>query len=268
MTRPKRGVGLVLYGDPGIGKTSLAAQFPKPIRGVSCNDEGFADLIDSGQIDEGMIEEETVSSYTELMNLTKQSDDVATYVVDGITGVTQFMGADILKKNYGGNIENFGSFSSGWRIEGPIWTERFLNQCTLLRNKGVNVILLGHKRVGTEDNVISTNYKSASINTEKWMKPLYVQWAQATLYLTMDFDIRITKTWKKKATEAKVDEDLDSPISRVMYTDMHPSHDAKNRLGLPVSISMGDSAKEAYYNLVSNFPPRIQESLNFIPNKD
>lgn len=266
MSRPKRGLGGILYGDPGIGKSGLAAQFPSPIRAVSCNDEGFADLIESGQIPEDLIDEEEATSFSELIDITKNSTDVATYVVDGITGVTQFIGADILKKNYKGNITDFGSFSNGWRIEGPIWTARFLEQCTYLRSKGVNVILLGHKKVGTEDNVISTNYKSATINTEKWMKPLFIQWAQFTLYLTMDFQIKASKVWKGKATEAKVEDDLDEKIERVMYTDMHPSHDAKNRLGLPVCIQMGESAQEAYHNLVSHFPPLIQKNLNFTPS--
>jgi len=79
----------------------------------------------------------------------------------------------------------------------------------------------------------------------------------------MDFDVRATKLWKGKVTESKVKEGLDEVVDRVIYTQNHPSHDAKNRLNLPPVIDMGRSAKEAYQNLVSNFPERIKENLNF-----
>ena len=266
MGRKTRGVGIIPYGDPGIGKSGLAAQFPKPILGISCKETGYADLIDAGEIEETDLDEEDVDSWTDLLNLLKHATGYSTIVIDSLSGVAQFMQQDILKKNYQNNLSEFGAFSSGWRTEGPVWAEKLVDQLTLLRSKGVNVILIGHKRSETEKDPLKNDYQKTVLDIEKWPRAVFTKWAQATLFLTMDFTVKTSKMWKKKATEHKVEEDLDDKVERVMYTASHPVYDAKNRLKLPNPISMGDSAQEAYHNLISNFPPRIQQHLQFTPS--
>lgn len=265
MARKTRGVGIIFQGVPGIGKSGLAAHFPGPILCVSCKEVGFDDLIDSGEIDEDSIDQDEAEDWNDLLSiLDNVGEEYKTVVIDSLSGVSQFMGANILKVAYNGDVADFGSFSNGWRIQGPIWTERLETRLTLLRSKGVNVILVGHVKSETEKDPLKNDYQRLVLDMDKNIRPLFLKWAQAVLFLTMEFDLKVSKMWKKKATEHKVDSEEE--VDRVIYTEIHPSHDAKNRLDLPPVIEMGDSAKEAYNNLISKFPPKIQQHLGF--NKD
>ena len=122
------------------------------------------------------------------------------------------------------------------------------------RSKGVNIVLLGHTKIEKSKNIISSDYQSAMLNMESWPRDVLTKWAQAVLFMTMDFELRTTKTWKGKTTEAKVNASLDEEVDRIIYTSKHPSHSAKNRLSLPPFIHMGESAEQTYKNFVKELP--------------
>lgn len=258
-----RGMGLVVYGDEGIGKTGLALQFPKPLRCISINETGYEDLEDIGEVPDGC-ENEYVASHSDLLSELRNSTDVKTVIVDSLSGYAQLMQEDIISTVYKQSdnpLQAYGSFSEGPRIHGPIWAERLEVVCNVLRAKGVNVILIGHTKIERSKNIISTDYQSAVLNMESWPRAVITKWAQAVLYLTMDFQIRTTKKWKGVATEAKASTGLEEEVDRIMYTTKHPSHSAKNRLNLPTYIPLGESAAEAYQNFFKELPPKIQEAL-------
>ncbi len=258
-----RGMGLCIYGDEGIGKTGFALQFPTPLRCISINETGYEDLDEIGEVPEGC-ENEYVSSFSDLLTELRQSTDVRTVVVDSLSGFSQLMQEDICSVVYKASdnpLQSYGSFSEGSRIHGPIWTERLEVICNVLRAKGVNVILLGHTKIEKSKNIIATDYQSAMLNMESWPRAVITKWAQAVLYFTMDFQVRTTKKWQGKATEAKADTGLEEEVDRIMYTTKHPSHSAKNRLKLPTYLPLGDSAEEAYETFVKNLPPKLQENL-------
>lgn len=259
-----RGMGLIQYGVEGIGKTEFSLQFPKPLRVLSCRETGYLDLLDLGVVP-NECENEQVENWSEYINELRQGDDVKTLVTDSLSGVAQFMKDDILEKVYKGEsnpLRAFGSFSEGWRVHGPIWAEKIETEATKLRNKGVNVIFIGHTKIEKSKNIVSADYQSAMLNMESWPRDVLTKWAQAVLFMTMDFELRVTKSWKGKTTEAKVEGGLEDEVDRVIYTTKHPSHSAKNRLNLPPYISMGESAKEAYSNFVKELPPNFQKELS------
>jgi hypothetical protein len=257
-------MGLIIYGQEGLGKTSLAAQFPKPLRFISVKESGYEDLEETGQIPKGC-SNINVSGWQELLAEVKDGDDQKTLVIDSLSGVNQLMKVDILQHIYTGSqdekLSAYGAFSDGARNHETTWIGKLEVLCTILRNKGVNIILIGHEKEETTKNVVSTDYKSSVIDMEKWPRSVLTKWAQAVLFLSMEFDLRITKKWKGVATEAKVDTSLEDEVGRIMYTTKHPSHSAKNRLGLPTFIMMGDSPQEAYENFVAKLPEQLQQHL-------
>lgn len=258
-----RGLGLILYGVEGIGKTSLALEFPKPLRCISVRESGYDDLKDIGVVPQGC-ENVTVASFNEFLTELRQSTDVKTIVIDSLSGVAQYVNDEILTSVYRGYdnpLQAFGSFSEGSRIHAPIWMEKIENVATILRNKGVNVILIGHTRIETSKNIVSDDYKSAGMDMDKWPKAVLTKWAQAVLFMTLDFKVRITQQWKGKTTEAKAAGNLEDEAERIIYCSKNPSHDAKNRLNLPPFIQMGKTPRETYEAFVSKLPPNFQEVL-------
>lgn len=258
-----RGLGLIPYGVEGIGKTSFCLQFPKPLRCISVRETGFLDLQDVGDVPSGC-EGVQVDNWADLLSELRDSTDVRTVVVDSLSGVQQLMKDDILRQVYSNKdnpLECYGSFSEGPRIHGPIWMEKIENLGERLRAKGVNILFIGHTKIEKSKNVISSDFQSAMLQMEQWPRDVLTKWAQAVLFMTMDFQVRTTKAWKGKPTEAKVSGDLADQVDRVIYTEKHPAHSAKNRLKLPSIISMGESASEAYQYFLSALPPNFQEYL-------
>lgn len=258
-----RGMGLIIYGRQGIGKTTFGLQFPKPLRVISVNEYGYDDLDDAGDIPADC-ENVLMSSFPAFIKEIRESTDVKTIVIDSLSGVSQIMKDDILKVIYSTTdnpLQAFGSFSEGYRVHAPDWAQKIENAATIVRGKGVNVILLGHTKTETSKNIIANDYEAAGIDMEKWPRGVLTKWAQAVLFMEMDFKVRTTKSWKNTPTESKAVGSLDNEVSRVMYTSKHPSHDAKNRMNLPAYIDMGASPEEAYENFVKELPPKIKENL-------
>jgi len=258
-----RGLGLIIYGVEGIGKSEFSLQFPGPLRCISVNETGFEDLEDLGVVPENC-EHHIASDWNDLLGEFRHSTDVRTVVIDSLSGVAQMMKEDIIKSVYSSAqnpLQAFGSFSEGWRIHAPIWAEQLETNANILRGKGINVILIGHTKIEKSKNIISADYQAASLNMESWPRDVLMKWAQAILFMTMDFQLRVTKTWKGTPTEAKVTGDLEDEVDRIIYTTKHPSHSAKNRLNLPPFIHMGGSAKEAYANFVEKLPENFQKAL-------
>lgn len=261
---PIRGLGIIVYGVQGIGKTSFALQFPGPLRLISVRDSGFQDLQEVGMVPSNCTYVK-VDTFSELLQEIKDSDDEETVVIDGLSGVAQFMRDSILTECYEGpaadRLKAFGSFSEGWRIHGPVWTSKLETQCEYLRSKGVNIILIGHQTTETSKNTKGHDTLASVLDMEKWPRAVLTKWAQAVLFLDMDYQTQATKKWKGTVTEAKITDSVDDSVDRIMYTTIHPGHSAKNRLNLPNYIPMGESAEEAYENFTKKLPKPIQEKL-------
>jgi hypothetical protein len=92
------------------------------------------------------------------------------------------------------------------------------------------------------------------------VRSIITKWAQAVLFMNIDVNInRAVETDRitKLIMEGKArDEDV-----RLMYTTKAPGHSAKNRLGLPMVINMGDSSKKAFENLWKHMPQAYQDLM-------
>jgi hypothetical protein len=142
----------------------------------------------------------------------------------------------------------------------PIYMEDLCNELTLLNTKGVNTILIGHAKNETVKNPTGTDYTSTVLDFEQWARGVIIKRFAAVLYMTLDMEVMVTKTWKGKPTEAKAQNDLLEASDRIMYTTRHPSHSAKNLYKLPPYISLGESAEEAYDRLMKALPQKIQDA--------
>jgi DNA polymerase III delta prime subunit len=258
----QRGLSLIFYGTEGVGKTSLALQFKKEVLCISANESLFANLEMVGDIPDGC-ESEDASTYPELLKCIRSGKDYNTVVIDSLSGVQQLMGDHILKHNYASVDDpqrEFTRFSEGYRCHAPFLAEQICNELTLLNLRGVNTILIGHCKMETIKNPSGNDYNATVIDMESWPRAVFKKWASAILYMTLDLEVMVTKTWKGKPMEGKAKTDLESESDRIMYTTKNPAHEAKNLLKLPPYISLGESAEEAYDNFISKLPPKLQEA--------
>lgn len=257
-----RGMSIILYGYEGLGKTSTALQFKKDLLCISANENGYDNLESVGDIPDGCTNEQ-IESYGELIKSLKSGANFKTVVLDSLSGMQQFVGDHIVKTHYSSKDDPrqaFGSFSEGWRIHAPVYAEEICSILTWLNTKGVNTILIGHAKHESIKNPSGADYNATVIDMEQWPRGVFKKWAAAILYMTLDLNVQVTKTWKQKPTEAKATDSIDDVTDRIMYTTRHLTHEAKNLYKLPPFISLGESAEEAYHNLFKKLPPNYQEA--------
>lgn len=251
-----RGLGLLIYGMPGIGKTSFALQFPKPLTCLSIKETGYDDLELIGEVPEGC-ENVEIEDWEELLSFSKKCSD-KTVVYDSTSGLQQILFEHVIAETYEGDAARFSSYSQGPRIDAPVAMSELESHLNYMRSKGTNVILLGHMKTEDMPNSMGPNYMSHVLDMDKGIRGLLTKWAQATLFMSVDIEQQqAVRSHKGQVISAKA-KDVDD---RLMHCQNAPGHIAKNRLGLPPYVSMGHSPKEAYENFKKKVHPNVAKDL-------
>lgn len=219
-------VKTVIYGAEGIGKTTLAAQFPSPL---FIDTEGSTKQLDVARLP-------TPSSWEMLLqelDFVRDKRPCATLVIDTVDWAEQLCIADLCAKNGKSGIEDFG-YGKGWEFEKESFG-KFLNKLTEVINAGINVTLTAHaalRKFEQPDEMGSYDrweMKLGSKTTNK-ISPLIKEWADIVLFCNYKtVVVQTDKDGKKHKAQGN---------RRVMYTQHHPCWDAKNRYGLPEEIPM------------------------------
>lgn len=249
---------LVVYGAPGTGKSSFAAQFPKPLFVTDGRDGGYADLVRAGQITSGIAPIET-STWTDLREVTKAlanaetALDCQTIVFENLGGfqlslvelqIERSAKADNITteaartkflawggQGYKGCVAEF----SDWLTDVRKILER--NGCD---GKPMRVILLGHSTLVKDKN------PAGELGEEFHRIDLDLH---TELLKVLHRDVGCIGWMRQRPVVVKSEKGnraLSEDIREIVF---HPSPNAtaKNRWGLPPeAISMGKSAKEAF----------------------
>lgn len=218
---------VVIYGPEGIGKSSLAAQFPNPL---FIDTEGSTDNMDVTRADKP-------TSWTMLMNhiaFVKANPTICqTLVIDTIDWAEALALAHICSEHNKKGIEDFGWGSGYTYLIQEIG--RLLDRLQELIELGINVVLTAHAQVkkftkpdelgGYDRYELKLSNKKTETNISAKVK----EWADMVLFLNYKtFIVTDDKTNKQKAQGGQ----------RVMYTTHSPSWDAKNRHNLPEELPM------------------------------
>lgn len=219
-------VKTVIYGAEGIGKTTLAAQFPSPL---FIDTEGSTKQLDVARLP-------APSSWEMLLqelDFVISKRPCGTLVIDTVDWAEQLCIADLCAKNGKSGIEDFG-YGKGWEFEKESFG-KFLNKLTEVINAGINVTLTAHaalRKFEQPDEMGSYDrweMKLGSKTTNK-ISPLIKEWADIVLFCNYKtVVVQTDKDGKKHKAQGN---------RRVMYTQHHPCWDAKNRYGLPEEIPM------------------------------
>ena len=217
---------VVIYGTEGIGKSSLAAQFPEPL---FIDTEGSTDNMDVARLDKP-------TSWVMLNNqiaFIKANPTVCkTLVIDTIDWAESLCVDNLCAMHGKKGIEDFG-YGNGY-VYAKEEMGRFLNKLQDLIEIGINVVLTAHAQIrkfelpdemGSYDKYELKLGKKTSSQTA----PLVKEWADLLLFCNYKtYLISQEKSTKKKAQGNQ----------RVMYTEHNPAWDAKNRHGLPSELPL------------------------------
>ncbi|MDF2656372.1 MAG: phage protein [Bacillota bacterium] len=211
---------VVVYGPEGIGKSTIASQFPDPL---------FIDTEDStANMDVARFPKP--SSWTMLLSQAEHVKNhrniCQTLIVDTADWAERLCAEHICAKSGVSGIEDFG-WGKGYTYLEEEWG-RFLNKLQEIIEVGINVVITAHaeiKKIEQPEEI--GGYDHWQLKLEKKTAPLLKEWADLLLFanyktLVVNVDSQGAQKGKNKAQGGK----------RVMYTTHTPWWDAKNRHGL------------------------------------
>lgn len=215
----------VIYGTEGIGKSTLAAQFPKPI--VLDTEDGTRHL-DVARVHVADWKTLTLA----IAELAVDPQGFETVVVDSADWAERLLVEWMLKSSGKKSIEDYG-FGKGYTLLQEHFG-RFLADCDKLVAAGVNVVFVAHattKRTSPPD--MTEGFDRYELKLTKQVAPILKEWADLLLFA--NYKIRLVEggDGRLKATGGK---------ARVMYAERSAAWDAKNRFGLPEELPMGIEA--------------------------
>ena len=220
---------VVIYGTEGIGKSSLAAQFPNPL---FIDTEGSTSNMDVARMDKP-------TSWTMLMNqiaFVKANPTVCNTLVIDTVDWAETLAIDSVCSQHGKRgIEDFG-YGNGYTYAREEMG-RFLNKLQELVDIGIHVVLTAHAQIRKfeqpdEEGAYDRYELKLGKKTSSQTAPIVKEWADMVLFCNYEIVVMTSESKKKKAQGGK----------RVMYTTHHPAWDAKNRFGLPEKLPMEYSA--------------------------
>lgn len=209
---------IVIYGCEGIGKTTLATQFPKPL---VIDTEGGTSHLDVDRIDRPQ-------SWDELINIVHDCCDTEykTIVLDTADWAESVCIESICSKYNQKSIESFG-YGKGYTYVGEEFT-RLLKAFDEVIAKGKNVVITAHAKMRKFEQPDEMGaYDRWEMKLSRQSAPLVKEWADMVLFCNYQTMV-ITDGNNKKAQGGK----------RVMYASHHPCWDAKNRHGLPDKMDL------------------------------
>lgn len=219
------GQKVVIYGPEGIGKTSLAARFPRP---VFIDTEGSTRNFDVARLPAPTSWELLKS---EVQWAAESPSGLGTLVIDTADWADKLCARSVCQRAGKTGIEDFG-YGKGYVYEAEEFG-RLLDLLDRVSAQGVHVVLTAHsnlRKVELPDNMGA--YDKYELKLSKQCSPLVKEWADLLLFCNYKTIVVQTEGGKGKAQGGK----------RVMYTAHHPCWDAKNRHGLPDELPMDYSA--------------------------
>lgn len=219
---------ILIYGPHGVGKTTLASQFPAPI--VIQTEDGLGTL-ETPAFPLATTVDDVLSAIGVLFN---EKHDFKTVVLDSADWLDYLVQTQV-KETHDDKALSYGKdallCAEQWRL--------LLDGFSALRSVGMTVVLIAHCEVKRFDPPDGDSFERYQPKLQTRASALVQEWCDAVLFANF-------KTFvKSEAVGARKDQSVKKAISggeRLLHTGERPAYLAKNRYGLPPEIPMSWAA--------------------------
>jgi hypothetical protein len=227
-TRAQR---VVIYGVESVGKSTFAAQFPRPLfldveGGTAHLDTDRAEIADAAELDAAIRKCQTAS--------------YGTIIIDSIDWTERMLVDQLLAEHKKKSIEDFG-YGKGYVMAAEKMA-RLLSQLDLLIDAGKNVVLIAHAQVRrAEPPDLMAAYDRYELKLEKKASPLVKEWADELWFFKFKTKTVESESGRSKGVGGK---------ERIILTTHSAAYDAKTRSGLAEELPMAwDSVAHLFSKL-------------------
>ena len=218
---------IMVYGPPGVGKTSFACQAPNPI--VIQTEQGAGDV----GADRFPVCKTFEQFWTQCGQVVEGGQGYDTIVIDSLNWLEKLVHKYICDKHGAENIEDTKvkefAYQAGYNFALDAWDNIIDKFDEMMESTGANMIMCAHSKIQEFKDPTTDNY-------ERFVPALHVskkgigagsrlqQWCDEVLFINKKAMIRTTDKGEAKAIGGE---------DTYIFTQGRPSFDAKNRLNLP-----------------------------------
>lgn len=213
---------VVVYGVPGIGKTTLACSAPNPI--VIPVEDGLGDIgVDAFPQPTSL--DEVMGCITSLYE--KPDHGYKTLVLDSLDKLEPLVWDAVCVAGGKKRIEDFG-FGKGYSSAISEWRS-VLAGLDALREQGMTIVCIAHSTVAKVEPPDSDQYDRWQMRLHKHAEATVADWADAILFANYEVKLISSNDQRKRAI---------GDGTRLLYTTERPAYRAKNRYRMPDQLPM------------------------------
>ena len=216
---------VVVYGIPGVGKTTFAGTWPKPVLLRTEDGAGALDIPTFPQV------ARSIDDVRKAMNaLLKGNHEFKTLVIDSLDWLEPIVWEEVCREGGKRNIEDYG-YGKGYVRVDEKWQRIQQGLDALRERRKMHIVCIAHAAAETFDPPDADPYQRYSIKLHKRARALWTEWAEMLLFLNYRAKVvRADGAVKAKAYGSG---------ERVIYTMERPAYQAKSRWPLPEEIFVG-----------------------------
>ena len=251
-----RPVVVTLCGDSGMGKTTLAASFPKPI--FIRAEDGVQAIPENLRPDVFPVINEVEDLWNQLKGLMNEEHGYKTLVVDSITALERMFIADVIAKDNkkATNIQQAAGGYGAGREAVAIMHQRLRKAAAILaEKKGMHTVFIGHVEISTENPPDDDSFSKYGLRLHAKSMAPYVDDVDVVGFLKLE-------------TFTKGDGDRKKAVSdgtRVLIAYATAANVSKNRYNItePLTVELGKNPLESYIpSLTTTATVTKKEKLN------
>ncbi len=223
---------LCLYGPPGIGKTTLSAQFPNSLHLL------FEDGLPAGLQVQAIRNLSTVDQLLDALRWLFVNDHgFSTLAIDTVDALEAIVLESVCRENGWPNIKSAG-YGKGYVVADSAWRRILAALDHLRRRKGITIVLLGHSVVEKVEDPRVPVYGAFALRLHRRARALVTDACDLVGFVNTDIRaITEDKGFGQERIRAE------AGGMRWLFLEGRPAFMAKNRYGMPPKIAVGPDFK-------------------------
>lgn len=226
---------IAIYGPPGIGKTTFAANSEDPV--FVLTEDGLGDLEVAALPQDESGNPRASKSFEEVLScleaLGTQDHEYKTVIIDSLDALEPLVWAATCKRN--GDVPSIekvgGGYGKGY-IEANTEWKMLLDYLTALRDeKGITVVLIAHSAFTHVDDPEHPAYDTNTLKLHKRASGLVTEWCDIVGFASYRVVVRVDDKGKRARALEKTQEH----VLRIVGS---PAVTAKNRYHMPDSVPL------------------------------
>lgn len=232
----------LIYGPPGVGKTSVATSFPRPFFLYTAAERGIEVLAMNGQVPAvaGPSAEDIPADWKQFVAMTDYIErnglpEFDTLVIDSFSSVIDLLTRHVIASECAGDLEKYNAYGRGEKTRAQLWLPELAKWERIRSRHKLNVVVLAHEALARVKLPGGIEFDRFSFHEDEKVIAPTRKWADHLWYLKTDDKYQVVKHMR---TQRQMMRGVDGGDARILVTEHTAAIDAKTRGNVPARITV------------------------------